>query len=109
MRHRLLALAAMLHVAPAMAAPQDGDWSVHVVTESGACGVYRLPIRIHNGQIIGPNIQGGVEGDGSVKVSIASRSGSAGATGHLSESAGRGRWTAPGRQCSGRWEAERRD
>jgi hypothetical protein len=120
-----LALAAGLTLAIgpaglAGAAPKaslDGAWSVLVITESGDCDrAYRYPVRIHGGTVsyqgeAGVTVSGHVDGSGKVNVSVQRGQQSAHGTGRLASDRGSGTWTgrSPRAQCSGRWEAERRD
>ncbi len=101
---------------PAKAAPQDGRWSVVVITEQGTCDqAYRYEVSVADGRISYAgreqvNFSGTVGGTGAVNVNI--RLGEQGATGsgRLSGSSGNGTWRGTGNNgsCSGRWEAERR-
>ena len=95
----------------------DGNWSVVVITENGTCDrAYRYPIRVVNGALkydseSGIEITGKVDGRGRIKASIRRGEQHANGTGQLSQNAGAGIWTGKGAatECSGRWEAERRD
>ena len=95
----------------------DGNWSVEVVTEQGACDrAYRYPVIVQNGQARygGPesfNVNGQVRPNGAVSASISRGQDRANVTGQLSGNAGRGTWTASStsRNCGGRWEAEKRE
>ena len=93
----------------------DGNWSVEVVTEQGACDrAYRYPVIVQNGQARygGPesfNVNGQVRPNGAVSASISRGQDRANVTGQLSGNAGRGTWTTSGgRVCSGYWNAEKR-
>ncbi len=98
--------------AHAMAGPFDGRWSVLIVTENGNCEVYRFGVQVANGRIttVETNTQmsGSISDKGSVNLNLASGPDTARATGRVSGGTGRGRWTSPTRQCSGRWEADKR-
>lgn len=101
-------------VAPAAAKPTlDGQWSVVIVTDKGSCDrAYRYPVRISNGEVVndGPslvNVSGKVNGNGAVKVLVSAGDKSATGVGKLSAKIGGGSWS--GGECSGRWQAERRD
>ena len=121
--HRLafasvLTAAAILAPEGATTAPRfDGSWSVLVITEEGSCDrAYRYPIRVENGDLryqgdASFNISGQVEGSGKVKVNISRGNQSANGSGQLSEKQGAGKWQgkSPTDQCSGRWEAERKE
>jgi hypothetical protein len=93
----------------------DGTWSVEVVTEQGDCDrAYRYAIRIENGRARygGPEafaVNGQVRSNGTVTGSIARGSNRANVTGRLQGEFGTGTWRTSGaRNCSGRWNAERR-
>ena len=100
----------------AMAQQQfNGSWSVEVVTERGECDrAYRYPVAIRNGLVRyagseGFDISGRVAANGALTGSIAYGSNRVNATGRLSGTSGSGTWTAAGgRNCSGRWNAEKR-
>jgi hypothetical protein len=97
----------------------DGLWSVSIITEAGSCDrAYKYPIQISDGNVAyhpdpgGPSIDisGKVEAAGQVKVSVRRGDQFATGTGRLSPSGGAGTWVgrASSRECSGRWEAERK-
>ncbi|HEY8382802.1 MAG TPA: hypothetical protein VIL09_11700 [Microvirga sp.] len=93
----------------------DGTWSVEVVTEQGACDrAYRYSIVIENGQARygGPEafaVSGRVQANGTVAGSISRGQDRANVTGRLGGGTGTGTWTTSGgRNCSGRWNAEKR-
>ena len=93
----------------------DGTWSVEVVTEQGDCDrAYRYAIRIENGRVRygGPeafDVTGQVRPSGVVTGSISRGSNRANVTGRLQGGFGTGTWRRSGaRNCSGRWNAERR-
>jgi hypothetical protein len=101
-------------LAPAAATPNfDGAWSVVIVTDKGTCDrAYRYPVRISNGTVLndGPslvNVSGKVTNNGAVKVLVSAGDKSATGIGKLSAKMGGGSWS--GGECSGRWEAERRE
>jgi hypothetical protein len=93
----------------------DGNWSVEVVTEKGACDrAYRYAVVVQNGQARygGPenfNVNGRVQQNGAVSASISRGQDRANVSGRLSGNTGRGTWTTSGgRVCSGIWNAEKR-
>lgn len=101
--------------AHAQANRHDGNWSVEVVTEQGACDrAYRYAIVIQNGRARygGPesfNVNGQVRANGSVSASISRGQDRANVSGRLSGGTGRGTWsTSGGRVCSGYWNAGKR-
>ena len=91
-----LSLAAAIAAPPssALAAAQDGNWSVLVVTEKGKCDRgYRYSVAVANGQVVykgdtAVNLSGTVASNGAVKVSI--------------------KFGGQAADYAGRWEAERR-
>jgi hypothetical protein len=107
--------------APPKQAPQDearfdGTWSVLVVTEAGTCDrAYRYSVQIVGGAVryggeAGVTLNGGVDGNGRVTVSLSFGQASAEGNGQLTGDAGKGTWSgrSSSSQCSGYWEAERR-
>jgi len=93
----------------------DGTWSVEVVTEQGNCDrAYRYSILIENGRARdgGPeafDVTGQVRSSGAVTGSISRGNNRADVNGRLQGAVGTGTWTASGsRNCSGRWNAEKR-
>jgi hypothetical protein len=100
----------------AVAATQDGNWSVLIITEKGDCDRgYRYDVKIANGHVsyqgdAPVNLAGTVANNGAISVSIQAGEKGASGTGRLSASAGSGTWRGAGSNgsCTGRWEAERR-
>jgi len=98
------------------AAKYDGNWSVVVITERGDCDrAYRYPVRVVNGTIqylneAGVSITGRVDGNGRLRATIRRGQQHAEGNGRLSTATGAGVWSGRDsiKQCSGRWEAERR-
>jgi len=110
-----LAVTVLPFQAQAQANRFDGNWSVEVVTEQGACDrAYRYPVIVQNGQARygGPesfNVNGQVRPNGAVSASISRGQDRANVRGQLSGNTGRGTWTTSGgRVCSGYWNAEKR-
>jgi len=97
----------------AYAAPFDGQWSVLIVTRSGACDqAYRFGVTIQNGIVYGgggANLSGRVSNNGSVSVAVSSGSQTAYGSGRLSRNGGGGSWrgSGPTGACSGSWSASR--
>ena len=93
----------------ALAAAQDGNWSVLIVTEKGECdAAYRYAVKVANGQVsyagdASLDMAGTVAPNGAVKVSIRLGDKGANGTGRLSGQTGAGTWHG-----AGRWEAEKR-
>ena len=100
----------------AVAATQDGNWSVLIITEKGDCDRgYRYDVRIANGHVsyqgdAPVNLAGTVASNGAISVSIKAGEKGASGTGRLSASSGTGTWRGvrSSGSCAGRWEAERR-
>jgi hypothetical protein len=93
----------------------DGNWSVLIVTDSGACDrAYRYALQIANGRITYPDqsidITGHVDGHGHVYVRVNAGGQYASGSGRLYGNSGAGRWSGRGSTsaCTGHWEAERR-
>jgi len=93
----------------------DGNWSVLIVTENGACDrAYRYGVSIRNGGVHYDgsvvSFTGRVSANGQVSVRVLSGGSSATGTGRLTRNAGRGHWIGQsgGARCSGYWTAERR-
>ena len=110
-----LAVLVMAPQAQAQANRFDGNWSVEVVTEQGACDrAYRYAVVVQNGQARygGPenfNVNGRVQQNGSFSASISREQDLANVSGRLAGTTGRGTWTTSGgRVCSGYWNAEKR-
>jgi len=101
---------------PAHAADFDGNWSVSVITDRGACDRgYRYAVAVAQGRVtyVGDaavRVAGTVAPNGAVNVSIRSGKQIANGFGRLSATAGAGSWEGQGSSgvCSGHWEAERR-
>ena len=100
----------------ALAAAQDGNWSVLIITEKGDCDqAYRYSVKVQDGQLkyqgdAAVNMAGTVAANGVVQVTIKLGDKGASGNGHLSANAGTGTWHGVGStgSCAGRWEAERR-
>jgi hypothetical protein len=91
----------------------DGRWSVTVITERGPCDrASRLSLGVRNGRIeMGEAMaqaSGRVDPKGRVSVMVTQGADMLAAHGSLGAGSGSGTWRAPGKQCTGRWEAERR-
>ena len=94
----------------------DGNWSVEVITEKGDCDkAYRWPVIVQNGRARygGPenfNVSGQIAANGAVSGVISRGQDRANVRGRVSGGWGSGSWTASGgsRNCSGRWNAEKR-
>jgi hypothetical protein len=95
--------------------PYDGDWSVLLATNSGACGAsYRYGVQISNGMVTYGGgmvtMQGRVTPKGAVRVTVRSGAQWASGSGRLTKSRGGGVWRGQGTggSCAGTWVAERR-
>ena len=93
----------------------DGNWSVLIVTQNGACDrAYRYGISIRNGGVHYDggvvNFTGRVAANGNVTVRVTSGGAFANGTGRLNRREGQGNWSGQsgGSRCSGYWTAERR-
>ena len=118
--HTCIASFVMVLVCVAIVSPAsaltlyDGDWSVVIVTRSGACDPsYRVGVQITRGAVDGRGlaaVQGQVTSRGSVKVTVRSGSQWAYGSGFLSKYRGSGVWRGQGNSgaCGGKWLAERR-
>jgi hypothetical protein len=91
----------------------DGDWSVAINTQSGACDPsYRFPIEIFNGHVVYEGQPAGrVSSNGGVSVNISQGGQQAAGQGRLSRNYGTGVWRGYGSAgtCAGTWQAQRRD
>jgi hypothetical protein len=95
----------------------DGDWSVLIVTQGGACDpAYRYGVQIIDGTVINDGssaaaVQGRVTPTGAVKVIVRSGNQWADGSGRLDRNRGHGAWRgqSPSGTCTGTWEAERRE
>jgi hypothetical protein len=94
----------------------DGNWSVSIITDSGTCDRgYRYALRIVDGRVYYDNpsfsVSGQVNARGYVSVTVGAGSQQAVGTGRMSRDYGEGTWSgrSASDQCSGHWEAERRN
>jgi len=91
----------------------DGDWSVAINTQSGACEPsYRFAVEIINGHVVYEgNPAGRVSPNGGVSVNISQGGQQAAGQGRLSRNYGTGVWRGYGSAgtCAGTWQAQRRD
>lgn len=96
------------------AQPFDGQWSVEVVTEKGTCDTaYRWDLQIADGRVAStPDMpaaaSGSVSSKGVVAVRFTRGADAMNATGSAAGKWASGNWSAPSKNCSGRWRAERR-
>ena len=94
----------------------DGEWSVLIMTRSGACDrAFRYGVEIRNGEVLNAggapvDLEGHVARNGAVRVTIAAGTQEAHGAGRLSRTSGGGAWQGQGSAgtCAGTWEAERR-
>jgi hypothetical protein len=94
----------------------DGDWSVLITTQQGACDpVVRYGVEIDNGVVSSPDsgpavVQGRVSPRGDVRVSVQAGNQWASGSGRLNFTRGGGEWQGQGSSgvCYGTWLAERR-
>jgi hypothetical protein len=122
-RNSILAIAAISTLSTAALAPTsasamrggyDGDWSVVIMTQRGACSTgVRFGVDIRNGVVYSSgsfDIQGRVTGNGATRVRVSAGNQSANASGRLSRNSGSGTWRGVSTDgpCSGSWSATRR-
>jgi hypothetical protein len=94
----------------------DGDWSVTIETQSGACmPSLRYPVAITNGIVTNggetaATVQGQVAPSGAVRVTVQAGGSWANGSGRLGATGGSGVWQGQGTSglCQGVWQAERR-
>ena len=99
-----------------LAAAQDGNWSVLIITEKGDCDrANRYSVAVSNAKVrydgdAAVKLSGTVTPSGVVKVSLMLGDKGASDIGRLAANAGAGSWRGTGSNgsCAGRWEAERR-
>jgi hypothetical protein len=91
----------------------DGDWSVAINTQSGACEPsYRFAVEIINGNVVHEGQPAGrVSPNGGVSVNVSQGGQQAAGQGRLSRNYGTGVWRGYGSAgtCAGTWQAQRRD
>ena len=115
----LVGVAANLSFAvPAVAqAPHDGSWAIEIVTEHGDCDRHYRYYVVVDGPAVrlrsmmgetSPASMGLVRPDGRVNATLGEAADPVNVTGRLAGTSGTGVWSAPARQCKGRWRAERR-
>ena len=112
------AAANVLLAGPALAqAPHDGSWAIEIVTERGACdSLYRYYVVVEGQAVrlrsmMGETSQasmGLVRADGRVNATLGQADDPVNVTGRLAATSGAGVWSAPARQCTGRWSAHKR-
>jgi hypothetical protein len=89
----------------------DGQWSILIATERGACDSYRIGVDIVNGAVTyDGTAYGRVSATGAVRIAGSMGDQQANGTGRLSRASGQGVWRATSKlgPCSGHWTAERR-
>ena len=91
----------------------DGDWSVAINTQSGACDPsYRFAVEIIDGHVVYEGRAAGrVSPNGAIQVNISQGDQQANGQGRLSRNYGTGVWRGYGSagNCAGTWQAQRRD
>jgi hypothetical protein len=98
-------------------APHDGSWAIEIVTERGACErLYRYYVVV-DGQVVrlrsmsgetSQDASGFVRADGRINATVGQPDDPVKVTGRLAATSGTGVWSAPARQCAGRWSAHKR-
>lgn len=112
---RMLSFALALGAAattPALASPAgkyDGAWSVSITTDKGSCDASSFTVivagnRLLRVQELPVSASGAIDAHGAAHFQVASM---VDAAGTMLERTGSGRWSAPSRDCSGRWRAAR--
>jgi hypothetical protein len=100
--------------ASAMRGGFDGNWSVQIMTQRGACSTgVRFGVDIRNGVFYSSgsfDISGSVAGNGATRVRVSAGGQSASASGRLFGNSGTGTWRGVSSDgpCSGSWSASRR-
>ncbi len=98
-------------------APHDGSWAIEVVTERGGCEqLYRYYVVVQGDAVrlrspFGETAQapvGALRKDGRIDVTIGQADDPVSVKGQLGAASGGGNWTAPARNCAGRWSAHKR-
>ena len=119
MQAGLVAAACVVAISPASARSArdafDGNWSVVIMTQSGACDPsFRYGLQISNGQVLNNgssnvDIQGRVKRNGMVQVNLQSGNQWASGSGRLDPTRGGGVWQGQGSAgaCAGTWVAQR--
>jgi hypothetical protein len=107
----------LLAQAPQEGSARDGSWAIEIVTERGACErLYRYYVVIE-GQAVrlrsmtgetSPATMGLVGAGGRIKATLGQAGDPVNVTGRLAATSGTGVWSAPARQCMGRWSAHKR-
>ena len=122
-RNSIVAIAAISTLSTVALAPTDasamrpgfdGNWSVQIMTQRGACSTgVRFGVDIRNGVVYSSgsfDIQGRVSGNGAARVHVSAGSQHASASGRLFGNSGGGTWRGVSSDgpCSGSWSASRR-
>jgi hypothetical protein len=115
LRISVLAIACSAFAAPASAAGKyDGDWSVVITTNNGACAPsVRYGLQIQNGRVIAGDGAATVDGQvtkvGTVMVNVQAGGQRAEGSGRLGTVGGSGVWQGQGSAgaCDGTWVAQR--
>ncbi len=114
----LCAAAGLTTAASAYArAPHDGSWAIEVVTERGQCErLHRYYVvvadnAVHVRSPFGETSQepvGRMRRDGRIDATFGQADDPVSVKGQLGADSGGGRWSAPARNCAGRWDAQKR-
>ena len=122
-RNSIVAIAAISTLATVALAPTsasamrggfDGNWSVQIMTQRGACSTgVRFGVDIRKGVFYSSgsfDIRGSVSGNGATRVRVSAGGQSASASGRLFGNSGSGTWRGVSSDgpCSGSWSASRR-
>jgi hypothetical protein len=97
--------------------PHDGSWAIEIITEGGACDpLYRYYVVVEGRAVrlrsmtgeTSPATMGLVRANGRVEATLGQADDPVNVTGRLAAGSGTGVWSAPARQCTGRWNAHKR-
>ena len=120
MRSTVLAIAAAIGLWSGSAraeAPHDGSWAIQIRTERGGCDrLYRYYVEVEGRAVrlrsmFGDTSEasmGLVRADGRINATLGQPEDPVKVTGQLTATSGTGVWSAPARQCTGRWSAHKR-
>ena len=98
-------------------APHDGSWAIEIVTERGACErLHRYYVEVEGRTVrlrsmfgeTSRDASGFVRADGRINATVGQPDDPVKVTGRLAATSGAGVWSAPARQCTGRWSAHKR-
>ena len=106
-------LSSVLLAAAPSAATFDGFWAVDVIVQKGSCqDGFSFPIRVSDGTIVYNGqvqivVTGKIAPNGQVDAVFNRNNQALRASGRVNQDSGAGTWSAPSRDCGGRWEARK--